>query len=1087
MKNRQLRVVTLLCVLLFSTVSFAQIMIKGTVKGEDGYGIPGASVLVKETANGTVTDIDGNFSISVPSDKSTLEFRFIGYQTQTIKVGKKTVFDIILKEDSEMLDEVVVVGYGQMKKSDLTGAIGSYRPNENEASKVASIDNMLQGKIAGLSVGTSVDAPGAASSVTIRGANSLRGDNQPLYVIDNIPQASTGEFASTGDDNIAIATNALSSLNPNDIESIEVLKDASATAIYGSRGANGVILITTKKGKSGKTSVNVSANFTITDASNLLEMMNLHDYAVYSLIRGGVSPNEGLWKVDKVTGETVWNDYYKYFIDENNDVWRKNGEDSKLNEPWSRLQQIDWQKEIYSTSFSQNYAVTLNGGTDKVTYFASASYKDIEGLVQGTGLKQGDFRLNLNADLSKKIKLAISLNGSIKDNDMMAGGNSVGGATGAVSGVALSSAPYNKSQEELDQITDIASRATVWTWVDEFDDKTTEKTFRGSIDLSWNIVKWLSYNLRAGGNISLQDRDRWYGLPLYEGSIQHGYVTQSSFDRSNYTVENMLQFNHEVKDIVSINATAGVTYDAYTSLSKVVVGNKFNVFDLRSNGLHLAGNKEYKQPLQDDYQLLSALGRANLSFLNGRYLLTASIRADGSSKFKEGNRWAYFPAATVAWRMEQEKFMHDVSWLNQLKIRAGYGKTGSQSISSYSTFAPYASLGDDGKPAQSASGDGTKLIGLIVNKLANEGLKWETTASYNIGMDFAFLDSRISGSVDVYSKTTSNLLIQRDLPPSTGYKSMTVNQGKLRNKGIEVSLNGDIIRNRTFTWSLSGNISFNRGKILDFGLPEKQWGVNDDGSSRMWKAYLGASLGNHFHEANIFVADHAPGLFYGYQTDGIIQENDPYLSQVTNSVGTLGAGNLKFVDRNGDKKIDEKDKTIIGNPNPDFTYGIQTSFTWKSLTLSLAFNGVYGNDILNANARYYNFPSQSNGMVLAESYRNMYHEENPWNGAANYSRTTTSPNSTVPQVVFDSYVEDGSFLRCTDITLGYDLPKNWVKKIRFSNIGVFASAKNLFCINNYSGYDPEVNTFAFDGTRPGIDLSSYPHTRSFIFGLNVSF
>lgn len=402
MKNRQLRVVTLLCVLLFSTVSFAQIMIKGTVKGEDGYGIPGASVLVKETANGTVTDIDGNFSISVPSDKSTLEFRFIGYQTQTIKVGKKTVFDIILKEDSEMLDEVVVVGYGQMKKSDLTGAIGSYRPNENEASKVASIDNMLQGKIAGLSVGTSVDAPGAASSVTIRGANSLRGDNQPLYVIDNIPQASTGEFASTGDDNIAIATNALSSLNPNDIESIEVLKDASATAIYGSRGANGVILITTKKGKSGKTSVNVSANFTITDASNLLEMMNLHDYAVYSLIRGGVSPNEGLWKVDKVTGETVWNDYYKYFIDENNDVWRKNGEDSKLNEPWSRLQQIDWQKEIYSTSFSQNYAVTLNGGTDKVTYFASASYKDIEGLVQGTGLKQGDFRLNLNADLSKK-------------------------------------------------------------------------------------------------------------------------------------------------------------------------------------------------------------------------------------------------------------------------------------------------------------------------------------------------------------------------------------------------------------------------------------------------------------------------------------------------------------------------------------------------------------------------------------------------------------------------------------------------------------------------------------------------------------
>lgn len=1085
--GKMMRILMLICVLLFSTASFAQIIVKGTVKGDDGYGIPGASVLVKETANGTVTDLDGNYSISVPSEKSTLEFRFVGMQTQTVTVGNKTVIDVVLKDDSEMLDEVVVVGYGQMKKSDLTGAIGSYRPDEKEAGKVISIDNMLQGKIAGLTVGTSVDAPGAASSVTIRGANSLRGDNQPLYVIDNIPQASAGEFASTGDNNFAIATNALSSLNPADIESIEVLKDASATAIYGSRGANGVILITTKKGQSGKTKVNVSANFTVTNASNLLEMMNLQEYAAYQLIRGGASPNEGLWKVDKETGENVWNDYYKYFIDENNGVWRKNGEDSKLGEPWSRLEQIDWQKEIYSTSFSQNYAVTLNGGSEKATYFASASYKNIEGLVQGTGLKQGDFRLNLNADLCKTVKLAVSLNGSIKDNDMMAGGNTVGGATGAVSGVALSSAPYQKSQEELEQITDIASRATVWTWVDEFDDKTTEKTFRGSIDLSWNIFKWLSYNLRSGGNISLQDRDRWYGLPLYEGSIQHGYVTQSTFDRSNYTVENMLQFNHDVKNIVTINATAGVTYDAYTSLSKVVVGNKFNVFDLRANGLHLAGNKEYKQPIQDDYQLLSVLGRANLSFLNGRYLLTASIRGDGSSKFKEGNRWAYFPAATVAWRMEQEKFMHSINWINQLKIRAGYGKTGSQSIGSYTTFASYASLGDDGKPAQSASGDGTKLVGLIVDKLANQDLKWETTSSYNIGLDFAFLDSRINGSVDIYSKTTNDLLIQRDLPPSLGYTTLTINQGKLRNKGIEVSLNGDIIRTKNFTWSLSGNISFNRGEILDFGLPEEQWGVNEDGSARMWKAYPGASLGNHFQEANIFVAGHAPGLFYGYQTDGIIQENDPYLKEVTNSIGTLGAGNLKFVDRNGDKKIDEKDKTVIGNPNPDFTYGFQTTFAWKDLSLSMAFNGVYGNDILNANARYYNFPAESNGMVLSKSYHDMYHVENPWTGAANYSRTMTSPNSDIPKVVFDRYVEDGSFLRCTDITLGYNLPQNLVRKIRFSNIGVFASAKNLFCINNYSGYDPEVNTFAFDGTRPGIDLSSYPHTRSFIFGLNVSF
>ncbi len=1090
MRNKLLRIVSVLCVIFFSTVSYAQITVKGQVKGSDGYEMPGVNVVVKSTSNGTVTDLDGNYSIVVPNDKSELEFRFIGMETQVIKVGKQTTINVTMKDDSEVLDEVVVVGYGQMKKSDLTGAIGSYRPNETEAGKVSSIDNMLQGKIAGLSISSSVDAPGAASAVTIRGANSLRGDNQPLYVIDNIPQASSGEFANTGDNNIAIATNALSSLNPADIESIEVLKDASATAIYGSRGANGVILITTKKGKSGKTKVNISANFTITDATRLMNMMNLEEFAQYQLIKGGgyTGNNPQLpWKPDDKTGEMVWNDYYMYFIDDASNVWRKNGENSKLPEKWSKLQAIDWQKEIYSTSFSQNYAITLNGGSDKTTYFASASYKDIQGLVHGTGLKQGDMRLNLNSELSSKVKLAVALNGSIKENDMMAGGNSVGGATGAVSGVALASAPYLKSQEELDLITNVYDRATVWTWVDEFDDKTNEQTFRGSIDLTWNIAKWITYNLRTGGNISLQERKRWYGLQLYEGSMQKGYITHSDFDRSNYSVENVFQFNYNVKKILDINAVAGITYDDYNSLSKVVVGNNFNIYDLRYNGMHLAGNKEYKQPDQNDYQLLSFLGRANLSFLNGKYLLTASIRGDGSSKFRKGNRWAYFPAATVAWRLEQEQFMQDIDWLSQLKLRAGYGKTGSQSIPAYSTFAPYATSGDDGNTSQSASGDGNKLIGIMMNKLANEGLKWETTASYNVGLDFAFFNNRLNGSVDVYSKTTSDLLIQRDLPPSTGYAYMTINQGKLRNKGIEISLRGDIIRTKNVTWEMSGNISFNRSKILDFGLPAEQWGYDDNGNARFWKAYLGASLGDHFREGNIFIAGMAPGLFYGYQTDGIIQENDPYLDEVKSSIGSLSPGNFKFTDRNGDGRINEKDKTIIGNPNPDFTYGIQTSVTYKNFMLSMAFNGVYGNDILNANARYYNFPSNSNQMILSESFKEMYREGNPWTGGANYSKTMTSPNADIPKVVFDKYIEDGSFLRCSDITLNYNLPQELARKIRFSNISCFASVKNPFIITSYSGYDPEVSTFAFDGTRPGIDLSSYPHTRSFIFGLNVSF
>lgn len=1088
------RYIVLLCMLVVASASFAQIIVKGTVKGEDDLSIPGVNVLIKGTTNATVTDLDGKFSISVPSEKSVLVFSFVGMKSQDVAVGKNRNLEIVLKENSEVLDEVVVIGYGTMKKSDLTGAVSSFRPDEKDVAKVASIDNLLQGKIAGLSVGASTEAPGAASSVTIRGANSLRGDNQPLYVIDNIPQASAGEFANSGNDGtFTIASNPLSSLNPADIESIEVLKDASATAIYGSRGANGVILITTKRGKSGKPTVTASANFTLANAARLLEMMNLKEYAIGRMVFGGKAANAVgddwmLQITNPETGQLEWNDSYQYYID-GNDIYRKLGENSKLPGKWRLLNPIDWQKEIYSTAFSQNYSLTVNGGSDKITYFTSASYKNIEGLVQGTGLRQGDVRVNLNADLSKSVKIALSLNGSLKENDMMSGGNTTGGATGAVSNVALYSAPYVRTEEEMELETpNLADRATVWTWVDDYDDKTTEKAFRGSLDLTWQICKFLSYNLRTGGNIAIQDRDRWFNITLWDGAAQNGYLTQTDFNRSNYSVENVLQFNHKVQGIVDINAVAGLTYDDYNSLNTLVVGNNFDVYDFRSNGLHMAGNTEVKQPIQSDYQLLSFLARANLSFLDGRYLLTASIRGDGSSKFLKGNRWAYFPAATVAWRMEQEKFMKDVRWVDQLKLRAGYGETGSQSIDPYSTFASYGSSFVNTpqgatKPGQSANGSGDKLIGVVVDKLPNDALKWERTRSYNVGIDFSFFQYRLGGTIDLYSKTTNDLLIQKDLPPSTGYKSIVINQGSLRNKGVEITLNGDIVRTKNFTWKLSGNIAFNQPEILDFGLPEKEWGTG-----QYWKAYMGNSIGDHFGEANIFIAGRAPGLFYGYETDGIIQENDPYLQKVTNtsSINTLKPGNLKFVDQNSDGVINEKDRVILGNPNAKFNYGFQTDFTWKDLTFSMTFNGVYGNDILNTNNRYFKLPSNSSSMVYKDSFYNMWRGDNPWIGAY-ASNTIPSFSSVTPKVVIDEYIEDGSFLRCSDITLGYNLPSKIVSKIGFKSVGIYASVKNAFLITKYTGYDPEVNSFAFDGTRPGIDVSSYPHTRSYIFGLNVSF
>jgi len=1098
MKNKSRKTIWLFLYMLFiNSLAYSQIIVKGHVKEANNTEIMGVSVLVKGTTIGTVTDINGNYSLSVPSEKSVLVFSFIGMTSQQITVGKQNVVNVQMAEDSKSLDEVVVVGYGTMKKSDLTGAVSSYRPDQNEVGKSFSIDNILKGKIAGLNISSTVDAPGAASLVTIRGANSLRGDNQPLYVIDNIPQASTGEFINSGSDGgtFSIATNGLSSLNPADIESIEVLKDASATAIYGSRGANGVILVTTKKGKTGKPSVSLSFNLTVANASHLLNLMNLKEYAEYRMISGGGYSKDanGVWNLLKLDnnptsatyGQQVWNPDLMYHID-GNDVYRYNGVNTKLPVLWSKLAPVNWQNEIYGTSLSENQSITVTGGSDKITYFTSASYKNIVGLTKGTGLKQGDFRQNLLANLSNKVKLSISLNGSLKENNMMAGGNTTGGATGAISNVALYSAPYVRSEEELELTTpNLADRATVWTWVQDFEDLTKENSFRGSLDLNWKINKFLSYNLRSGGNISNENRSRWYNITLYDGAMQNGYLTQAEMNRSNYSVENILQFNHSIKNVVDINATAGVTYDAYSSLNSLTVGNNFNIYTMGINGMDMANSVEVREPIQDDYQLLSFLGRANLSFLDGKYLLTASIRADGSSKFTPNKRWANFPAATIAWRLEQEEFIKNLTWINQLKVRAGYGMTGSQSIDPYSTFSSYGTnfINSQGasNSAQSADGNGNKLLGVAVDKMENDGLKWETTSSYNVGLDFSLFKGRLGGNVDLYSKVTSDLLIQKDLPESTGFKSIIVNQGSLRNNGLEVSLTGDVIRVKNFTWSLSGNIAINKAQILDFGLPVQDWG-----SGHNWKAYMGNSIGDHFGQANIFIAGMAPGLFYGYKTDGIIQNNDPYLTKVTSSIGTLLPGNLKLVDTNGDGVINEKDRQILGNPNPDFTYGFQTSFTWKSLTLSAVFNGVHGRSVLNANDNYLLLPSNSTSMVYQSSFNKMWRNDNPWTGAY-YGNEMPSSSSVTPKVVLDRYIEDASYLRCSDITLSYNLSKSLASKIGFQNVGVYATAQNVFIITKYTGYDPEVNSFAFDGTRPGIDMSSYPHTRSYIFGINVTF
>ena len=838
--------VFLVCLLCLTSTAAAlaqqTIKVTGKVIDSTNEGVPGVNVQVKGGALGTITDVNGNYKIDVPNSKSVLVFSFIGYETQEVPVGNKTVINVSLKDDTQVLDEVVVVAYGTARKGDVTGALTSLRPDPNDAAKATSLDNLLSGKVAGLVVNSTSSAVGSASSVTIRGASSLRGDNQPLYVIDNVPQASTGEFSSSGiSGDFQINQDPLSSLNPGDIEDITVLKDASSTAIYGSRGANGVILITTKKGKAGKAKVNASATFTIANTTNLLDMINLEEYANYanSRIQDGLVPFH-------LVGDQV-----RYVFNGSYDKY-----DANNPETYNVVTYRNWQKEIYTSAFSQNYSLSLNGGSDKITYYISANFKDINGTVKQTSLKQGDLRANLSAEVSKAVKIDLSLSGALRQNDMMAGGNTLGGATGAISRTALDYAPFE--MPEGDPSFNNENKTTVFSWLNDYVDVTDDKTFKASLDLTWKINKFFRYNLRTGGNLNINERKRWYGLQLYQGMNNQGLLALSDLNKNNVSVENILNYSTKLKSFATLDATAGVTYEDYNFLNKNTTANQFTFFEMRENGLHMAGNVNNAQPIQKDYQLVSYLGRANLSILD-KYLITASFRADGSSKFAKGNRWGYFPSASLAWRMEQEEFMKNISWLSQLKIRVSYGVTGNQSIDPYSTFSMYGSNSN----LYYADGSGNAQTAFTVTNLSNNSLKWEKTASWNAGLDFGLFNSRLSGTLDVYQKKTTDLLISRTLPGSAGFASTYYNQGAMKNNGVELSLNAQIIDKKDWKWSVSGNIGFNKSEIAELGLLPSDFGFLGEKVG-----YYGNSIGDHFGVGHVFLEGEAPGLFFGYRTAG---------------------------------------------------------------------------------------------------------------------------------------------------------------------------------------------------------------------------
>lgn len=1052
MSKRSL-ILSFLFTIMASNTLLAQIkVVTGKVTDDKGSPIPGVNVHIKNSTRGSLTDFDGIYKLDA-NKGDILVFSYLGFNNQEKTIGAEKIVNVSLKEDSQELNEVVIVGYGSMLKKDLTGAISSFKPSRDEAAIATSVEDLLQGKVAGVSVSTGGSTPGSAGSIIIRGANSLQGDSQPLYVIDNEPQSPTGQTMRNSSGDYQPTLDPLAGINPNDIEDIQILKDASATAIYGSRGANGVILITTKKGKAGKATIRVSANFSVAEPTKFLDLMNLNEYATFWNTK---YPNDQRF----VIGNDI---KYAYTgVDETGANVRKE----------TAISNRDWQKEVTRAALSQDYNLNINGGSENTKYSFSTSYKNVEGIIKNTGLKHGDFRLNLNTNITDKLSLGFQVSGYLRKNNMMSGGNTVGRISGGLLSTATSSAPYVRPTDDVTFATDVDTRATVYSWLTDYDDITNEYRFTGAFDANYKITKNLKYTFRTGGNLNNVDRKNWYGLPLYNGFLYNGYLTQDILKRNNYNVENLLFFNKSF-GIMNIDATAGVTYDVYQFSSTGAIGKGFAYTNLRSNGLHTATSVQTLTPVQSDYQLLSYLARLNASFFNGKYVLTGTIRADGTSKFSPENRWGYFPSFALAWNVTQEDFIADkADWLSQFKLRAGYGATGSQNINPYSTIFGYGTPG-----VGYATVAGAQIQGLGVNGITNPNLKWESTESINAGVDFGFFNNRISGAIDVYNKTTKDLLVNIDIPGSTAYGSLTVNRGEIENKGVEAALNVDLIRKKDLKWSIGGNIAFNKSTINKIGSTPGTWGALGTKT-----AFLGNTAGDHFGAANIFIEGQAPGLFYGFKTDGIVQQTDTYKVGAP-FASSAAAGNLKVVDANGDGVINISDKTIIGDPNPNYTYGFQTSLNYKQLRFKASFSGVQGGDILNANNRYINLAGSQNGD------RNMKPEAvaNAW--------TTTNPSNVYPSInstlanghIYDRYLEDGSYLRCTDITLGYTFEEKISKQLGLNSIDIFAATKNPFTVSNYSGYDPSSRSFNFDPLRRGFDLYSFPVQRQIILGLNLTF
>lgn len=1005
---------------------------------ETGETIIGASIAIVGKKVVTITDIDGNFTLQVEDNDTKLEVSFIGYKKQEVTIGVSDKLTIRLQPNTELLDEVVVIGYGTTTRRDLTGAISKPDLQDMKKAPVSNFEESLAGRVAGVQVTSNDGQPGSDLQIVIRGNNSVTQDNSPLYVVDGFPME-------TAVGNV---------LNPEEIESMEILKDASATAIYGARGANGVILITTKKGKVSAPIVTYNGWLGMHQIIKTQDVMDPYEFVRYQL-----DLNYTLYSSIYLKDGLTLDDYRS-----------KKG--------------IDWQDLVFRDAFVHNHNIAVRGGTETTRYSLSGSLMDQDGTVLNSGFNKYQGRASIDQDINKKIKIGLNLNYTATKKYGTVATEEQSSPTASLMYSVWGYRPVTAGDGEelinglfdpdVDPTTDYRINPLM-SVKNEYNPLYTYNFIANSY-LQYRILDNLILRVTGGYNKIHQRREVFFnsqsrGGHMYSNNKVNAYLT--NIERTIFTNENTLTYDAKLKEGHNLKLLGGFTIqeaDYFSSEVRSIL--------IPNESLGIAGMDEgqiTRFPISSTSNgLLSYLGRIDYNY-KSKYLLTASFRADGSSKFPKNNRWAYFPSASVAWGFGEEAFVKKIKQISNGKFRIGIGATGNNRVGDFAALTALGINPDTGYNEGNNPGQG-----VVPTNLGNNKLKWETTVQTNVGIDLGLFDNRVSLTADYYYKETKDLLLNATLAPSMGYLSAYKNIGKVSNSGFEFTIDTKNIETKDFQWTSNFNISFNRNKVL---------ALNEDEPSLASRITWG-----NFNNAYPYIAipGHPIALFYGYHFDGVYQYEDferlndeyilkPGIPNNGNPRENIQPGDIKFKDINGDGIVNDYDLTIIGNPNPKHIGGFSNNFQYKNIDLNIFLQWSYGGDILNANRIEFEGgdPAVRNFLNMFSSYSRRWTPDNPTNelyrvggqGPAVYSSRT---------------IEDGSYLRLKTISVGYRLPDSWTKKMNITSFRIYASAQNLVTWTNYSGLDPEVSTYP-TALTPSFDWSPYPRPRALILGVDITF